>query len=59
LPVDIRTQKIVSMEDTREEEYGGKEFRVVEHASKSNKLKRVLADGIHDSRNNFLLHKNR
>ncbi|MFZ0512276.1 MAG: transposase [Candidatus Nitrosopolaris sp.] len=52
--VDIRTKKIVSIQVTSEEVHDGKVLKkLVEHASESNTLKRVLADGIYDSRNNF------
>jgi len=52
--VDIRKKKIVSMEVTSEEVHDGKVLKkLVEDASESNTLKRVLADGMYDSRINF------
>jgi hypothetical protein len=51
--VDIRKKKIVSMEVSSEEVHDGKVLKkLVEDASESNALKRVLADGMYDSRNN-------
>jgi hypothetical protein len=52
--VDIRKKKIVSMEVTSEEVHDGKVLKkLIEHEPESNTLKRVLADGIHDTRSNF------
>jgi Transposase DDE domain len=52
--VDIRKKKIVSMEVTSEEVHDGKVLKkLIDNASKNNKVKRALADGMYDSNNNF------
>jgi len=54
--VDIKNKKIISLEVTSEEVYDGKMLsKLVDNASSSrgNHVKRVLADGMYDSNNNF------
>jgi transposase len=54
MTVDIRKKKIVSMEVTSEEVHDGKVLKkLIDNASENNKVKRVLADGMYDSDNNF------
>ena len=52
--VDIKTKKIVSMSVTKEDVYGGKMLKeLVDGVSKKHSIKKVLADGGHDSKDNF------
>jgi len=54
--VDIKNKKIISLEVTSEEVHDGKMLsKLVDNASSSrgNHVKRVLADGMYDSNNNF------
>ena len=52
--VDIKTKKIVSMSATKEDVYGGKMLKeLVDGVSKKHSIKKVLADGGHDSKDNF------
>lgn len=52
--VDIKNKKIISLEVTSEEVHDGKMLKnLVDNASDNNKVKRVLADGMYDSNNNF------
>lgn len=52
--VDIRKKKVVPMEVTSEEVHDGKvQKKLVDHASENNDVRRVLADGAYDSKENF------
>src|SRR5215831_12951401 len=52
--VDIKKKRILSLEVTSEEVHDGKILKkLVDDASENNKVKRVLADGMYDSNNNF------
>lgn len=52
--VDIKTKQIVSMDVSSEKIHDGKRLkRLVKKASKNMRVKRVLADGAYDSRDNF------
>ena len=52
--VDIKKKRILSLEVTSEEVHDGKMLKkLVDNASENNKTKRVLADGMYDSNNNF------
>lgn len=52
--VDIRKKKVVSMEVTSEEVHDSKVFKkLVKDASENNGVRRVLADGAYDSKENF------
>jgi hypothetical protein len=52
--VDIKKKRILSLEVTSEEVHDGKMLeKLVDIASDNNKVKRVLADGMYDSNNNF------
>ena len=52
--VDIKKKKVVSLVVTSEEVHDGKVMKkLVDHASENNDIKRVLADGAYDSKNNF------
>ena len=52
--VDIKTKKIVSMSVTKEDVYDGKMLKeLVDGASKKHSIKKVLADGGYDSKDNF------
>jgi len=52
--VDIKNKKIISLEVSSEEVHDGRMLEnVVNNASENNKIKRVLADGMYDSNNNF------
>ena len=52
--VDIKKKRILSLEVTSEEIHDGNILKkLVDHASENNKVKRVLADGMYDSNNNF------
>jgi IS5 family transposase len=52
--VDIKKKRILSLEVTSEEVHDGKILEKLVHAtSENNKVKRVLADGMYDSNNNF------
>ena len=56
MAVDIKNKKIISLEVTSEEVHDGKMLsKLVDNASSSrgNHVKRVLADGMYDSNNNF------
>jgi hypothetical protein len=52
--VDIKTKKIVSMSITKEDVHDGKMLKeLVDDVSKIYNIKKVLADGGYDSKNNF------
>ena len=52
--VDIKKKRILSLEVTSEEVHNGQDLKkLVDDASENNKVKRVLADGMYDSNNNF------
>jgi hypothetical protein len=52
--VDIRNKKIVSMKVTSEEVYDGNMLKkLVQHVFHNNNVKRVLADGTYDNKENF------
>ena len=52
--VDIKKKRILSLEVTSEEVHDGRILKkLVDDASENNKVKRVLADGMYDSNNNF------
>lgn len=52
--VDIKKKRILSLEVTSEEVHDGNMLKnLVDNASKNNKVKNVLADGMYDSNNNF------
>ena len=52
--VDIKKKRILSLEVTSEEVHDGKMLtKLIDIASENNKVKRVLADGMYDSNNNF------
>ncbi|MGA8083334.1 MAG: IS5 family transposase [Candidatus Nitrosopolaris sp.] len=52
--VDVKKKRIMSLEVTTEEVHDGKILKKLVHdASENNKVKRVLADGMYDSNNNF------
>ena len=52
--VDIKKKKIVSLVVTSEEVHDGRVLKkLVDHASENNNVKRVIADGAYDSKNNF------
>jgi len=52
--VDIKKKRILSLEVTSEEVHDGKMLKkLVDNVSENNKTKRVLADGMYDSNNNF------
>lgn len=52
--VDIKTKKIVSMRVTKEDVHDGKMLKeLVDDASKRYSIKKVLADGAYDSKDNF------
>jgi actin-like ATPase involved in cell morphogenesis len=52
--VDIRKKKVVSMEVTSEEVYDGRMLKkLVKRASENNDIRRALADGAYDSKDNF------
>jgi IS5 family transposase len=52
--VDINKKRIVSLEVSSEEVHDGRMLKnLVDNASENNKVKRVLADGMYDSNNNF------
>jgi transposase len=52
--VDIKTKKIVSMSVTKEDVYDGKMLKeLVDDVSKKHSIKKVLADGSYDSKDNF------
>jgi hypothetical protein len=52
--VDIKTKKIVSMRVTKEGVYDGKMLKeLVDDVSKNHGIKKVLADGGYDSKDNF------
>jgi hypothetical protein len=54
IAVDIKKKRILSLEVTSEEVHDGKMLKkLVANVSENNKTKRVLADGIYDSNNNF------
>lgn len=54
IAVDIKKKRILSLEVTSEEVHDGKMLKnLVDNASENNKVKRVLADGMYDSNNNF------
>ena len=54
--VNVRTKKILSMEVTKEDVYDGKMLKkVVDNVvSENNDVKKVLADGAYDSKDNFM-----
>ena len=53
-PVNIKTKKIVSMEVTKENVHDGKILKeLVHNASNNNNIRKVLADGAYDSKDNF------
>lgn len=52
--VDIRKKKIVSLEVTSEEVHDSRVMKkLVDHAFENNDVKRVIADGAYDSKENF------
>jgi hypothetical protein len=52
--VDIKTRKIASMSVTKEDVYDGKMLKeLVDDVSKKHSIKKVLADGSYDSKDNF------
>jgi predicted Fe-Mo cluster-binding NifX family protein len=52
--VDINKKKIVSLEVTSEEVHDGSRLKkLVSNASENNDVKRVIADGAYDSKENF------
>jgi transposase len=52
--VEIKTKKIVSMSVTKEDVYDGKMLKeLVDDVSKKHSIKKVLADGSYDSKDNF------
>lgn len=52
--VDIRTKKIVSMSTTKEDVHGGKMLKeLADNVSKNHNIKKVMADGGYDTKNNF------
>jgi IS5 family transposase len=54
ITVDIKKKRILSLEVTSEQVHDGKMLKkLVDDASENNKVKRVLADGMYDSNNNF------
>jgi IS5 family transposase len=54
IAVDIKKKRILSLEVTIEEVHDGKMLKnLVDNTSENNKVKRVLADGMYDSNNNF------
>ena len=54
IAVDIKKKRILSLEVTSEEVHDGKMLKkLVDNVSENNKTKRVLADGMYDSNNNF------
>jgi IS5 family transposase len=54
ITVDIKKKRILSLEVTSEEVHDGRMLKnLVDNASENNKVKRVLADGMYDSNNNF------
>lgn len=53
--VNVRTKKILSMEVTKEDVYDGKMLKkVVDNVVSENDVKKVLADGAYDSKDNFM-----
>jgi hypothetical protein len=54
--VDIKKKKIVSLDVTSEEvhEDGTMLKRIVDSGSENNEVKRVIADGAYDSKENFI-----
>lgn len=54
MAVDIRTKKIVSMSVTKEDVYDGKMLKeLVNDVSNNYNIKKVMADGGYDSKDNF------
>jgi IS5 family transposase len=54
ITVDIKKKRILSLEVTSEDVHDGKMLqKLVDGASENNKVKRLLADGMYDSNNNF------
>ena len=52
--VNVRTKKILSMEVTKEDVYDGKMLKkLVDNVSENKDVKKVLADGAYDSKDNF------
>ena len=52
--VDIKKKRILSLEVTSKEVHDGKMLKkLVDNVSENNKTKRVLADGMYDSNNDF------
>ena len=53
--VNVRTRKILLMEVTKEDVYDGKMLKklVDNVVSENNEVKKVLADGVYDSKDNF------
>jgi hypothetical protein len=52
--VDIKKKRILSLEVTSEEVHDSKMLKkLIDIASEHNKTKRVLADGMYDTNNNF------
>ena len=51
--VDIKNEKIISLEVSSEVHDDGKMLKLVDHASENNNVKGVLADGMYNSNNNF------
>jgi hypothetical protein len=52
--VNVKTKKIVSMEVTKENVHDGKILKeLVHNASNNNNIRKVLADGTCDSKDNF------
>ena len=54
ITADTKTKKIVSMSVTKEDVYYRKMLKnLVDNVSKNYSIKKVLADGAHDSKDNF------
>lgn len=54
MAVDIKTKKIVSMSVTKEDVYDGKMLKeLVNDVSNNYNIKKVMADGGYDSKDNF------
>src|SRR2546421_8923942 len=52
--VDIKKKRIISLEVTSEEVHDGSKLRIlVDRAMENNNVKRIIADGVYDSNENF------
>ena len=56
IAVNVRTKKVLSMEVTKEDVYDGKMLKKLVNnvVSENNDVKKVLADGAYDSKDNFM-----